>query len=306
MAFMNEYIPKADVEKYQTEFWSERARKGDIRWVMDRSREMYLIWLGHGSGDEVSQNRFLFYRQGRSFCVLIDLVGGEGYEPTDGLRTHYVLLDIGEFTEPDGRFPEALIPQREAIVAAFDEALNAFQTPPVIRDLAVKRNPRSWNTGWQTARPLNGRLVPTNQRFVNERIPKEDMDKYQIASWNHRFGCGNTTWAVDRERKIYLRLLGHGIEEDISRHRFFFYWNRYALRVVVDIVVGGGSEPTSPRSRHFTLLSIGDFNGNSYLFPEALEPQRDALLADLREALAAYREGGIYSESPSFTATFDF
>lgn len=307
MAFENKWITERDMKKRQTPFWSERARAGKFqtRWSEDERRDMYLMWLGHSADDKSSQNTFLFYRQGQSYEVLVDLVGGEGYQVTNALRTPYTLLSINEFgKDRPPLYPGPSIAESEGVVAGFDEAFQVFQTPQLSAYPSVKRNDRSWSAGWKTAKVVSDRLLFDGNGYVNEPISKEDRKKYKIDYWNERTACPNDTWTINRDREIFLRHKEREREVDIPTNNYFFCWSGYLLHVVVNVVSGGCGLPTW---QHYSLESIGDFGAcSSRIFPVDLEPKRSELLDDLRWALTAHRGDGVFSESPNFMATFDF
>lgn len=140
--------------------------------------------------------------------------------------------------------------------------------------------------------------------FVNEPIPEEDIKKYEIAKWDEKYLKGHyqPSWTVDRERDMYLRYICTGHEELCNRWTFSFYWKKYVLSVQLDS--SGGGEWRGTQCRHYDLvrLMISLFDP----LPESLEAHRPEILADLKEALIAFKDLGVLSSSTSHTATFNF
>ncbi len=65
MAFVNEYIPETDKQKYQITDHSNFYRAGAGQWTVDREREMFLVYRG-GYGPEGAQDEkfWAFYWRG--------------------------------------------------------------------------------------------------------------------------------------------------------------------------------------------------------------------------------------------------
>jgi hypothetical protein len=62
--------------------------------------------------------------------------------------------------------------------------------------------------------------------FVNERIPAEDFETYQLREIDKHHVVGGVnarTWTVDRERGMYLRLVANGREEFSHEMEWTFY-----------------------------------------------------------------------------------
>jgi hypothetical protein len=77
--------------------------------------------------------------------------------------------------------------------------------------------------------------------FVNERIPEEDIKKYEIEKLTKRFAKRNFErgWTVDRERDMFLQYVGNEREDRANHWTFCFYWKGHVLSVKV-VITGGG------------------------------------------------------------------
>lgn len=140
--------------------------------------------------------------------------------------------------------------------------------------------------------------------FVNEYIPEDDIQKYEIAKWDKNFVIGHykPSWTVDRDRDVYLRYMSNG-REDYSNHwTFCFYWHGHVLQV--ELIVSGGGQRRGDQWSSYELKGL-----MQPLFkplPAALEAYRQEILADLKEALIAFKEFGVLSNSTAHVATFKF
>ncbi|GHT89758.1 hypothetical protein AGMMS49545_00900 [Betaproteobacteria bacterium] len=154
--------------------------------------------------------------------------------------------------------------------------------------------------------------------FVNERIPQEDMEKYQIEAINRCVVGGvdesiRPSWTIDRERNIYLRRLINETED----HRptgliaWNFFWNSHLFWVETKTLgwkgVRGGQGWLKLRVTKLGLM--GDEHrhvGCSGIldFPEGIDKQQ--LLQDLYDALLAYKSSGIYSTVTTFELELEF
>ncbi|WP_084335417.1 hypothetical protein [Pseudomonas indica] len=134
--------------------------------------------------------------------------------------------------------------------------------------------------------------------FVNEYIPADDVKKYGIEEIDRRFlrTTYQPDWTIDRERNIYLRQVASGREEFASQKDYTFYWGGEIIVVRLDESGGGvrGGEGWC----HYKLIRL-DLPGN-------LQGRRKEVLSDLKEALAAYKDAGVYSATSKHTATFEF
>lgn len=143
--------------------------------------------------------------------------------------------------------------------------------------------------------------------FVNEYIPKPDMEKYQIKQIDQRVArrtCADS-WTVDRERNMYLRRVGAGREEFAHETDWTFFWHGELLWVeleLLEISSNGRNAPCWTRKR-LTKLCVMD--GDSNHLPSRLEPRKAEILKDLEEALLAYKDGGVFSASTTYELFFE-
>lgn len=135
--------------------------------------------------------------------------------------------------------------------------------------------------------------------FVNEYISAEDSKKYDIDGINKRFIVGGTNardWTIDHERGIYLRMVAWGREEFSHQSTWTFYWHGELLVLELENISTTGSTGGT-RSGHKRLRSIE--------IPQHLEPKRAEIIADLKEALTAYKDGGVFATATTYALTFD-
>jgi hypothetical protein len=147
--------------------------------------------------------------------------------------------------------------------------------------------------------------------FVNEYIPAEDIEKYEIKKIDDFFLKGHyqPTWTIDRERNIYLRYLKNGREEAAQDLEFYFYWQGHAifLRVHVD----GGGKRGGPGWSHYSFLRMGRPEVHftvikEILLPDELKQHQAQIIADLKDALIAFKDFGVHSTRTESATTFDF
>jgi len=125
--------------------------------------------------------------------------------------------------------------------------------------------------------------------FVNELVPDEDMHKYRVDEVNadkrfHGAGTISRDWTIDRERDIYLRLIGSS--RSMYRMTWSFYWKGELLVVDLD-QMGGGGKPGEPGWTHWKIRQFD--------IPPHLQPRKAEILGDLESALVAYKDGGTFA-----------
>lgn len=141
--------------------------------------------------------------------------------------------------------------------------------------------------------------------FVNEYIPQEDFEKYDFKTIN---GFSNPAgyWVIDRDREIWLRKFDEERTFDefgdwrggmSGKRTWNFYWKGVLMKVITQRITFTGGGIDEPCWIKLKLLSIN--------LPENLKTQRTIILKDLEKAFVGYREEGIFSESSSFSLTFD-
>lgn len=139
--------------------------------------------------------------------------------------------------------------------------------------------------------------------FVNEHIPEADLKKYGIEEIDKQFIVGGThdmSWTVDRERDIYLRCVARGRFEDSDRSTWTFYWRGELMTVCLKTVDSGSD---GDRYGHgWVRYQLVNCYRQGFFIPDHLLAQRDEIIADLREGLAA-RKGGVYSSKSTYETT---
>ena len=143
--------------------------------------------------------------------------------------------------------------------------------------------------------------------FVNEYIPKEDLEKYDFEKLNVRpkETSGTTParfWVIDRETDIWLRQFY--IESDHTAPQggftgisvWDFYWKGHLMLVKLLILETGGGSRQHCWSRE-KLLRID--------VPPEIENQRSQILQDLEAALTAYKDSGVLSKVTSYSFTLE-
>ena len=134
--------------------------------------------------------------------------------------------------------------------------------------------------------------------FVNEYIPAEDFEKYQLREIDKDHvvgGINSRQWTVDRERDSYLRRLTRGREDWAHMSDWTFRWSGADYTLHLHLIDASGC-PGEPGSVRWALVRV---NGQDAL-SRLPEPKRQ-FLRDLESAFTAYKDGGIYAQSTDFT-----
>ncbi|MCP5439505.1 MAG: hypothetical protein H6958_02615 [Chromatiaceae bacterium] len=131
--------------------------------------------------------------------------------------------------------------------------------------------------------------------FVNERISEDDRKKFgldEVDKWLSNTGkVPNRDWTIDHEREIYLREVNRGREEYRYKSTWHFYWRGELMTVCLETLSAGG-EPGGHGWSHYKLV---DCYLKGFFVSDHLLDRRDEIIADLRDALTAYKGGGIHS-----------
>lgn len=130
--------------------------------------------------------------------------------------------------------------------------------------------------------------------FINERISESDMLQYQIEEIDEKLFAGHTLnkqWTIDRERGMYLRMIKRGREEASNRSTWLFCRNSEYIILELETLSTSGK-----RGGHRELRQ----KLRSIKLPKMLHSCRNAVLADLRDALVAHKGSGIHSTASSF------
>ena len=134
--------------------------------------------------------------------------------------------------------------------------------------------------------------------FVNEYISPEDVEKYHIKEIDKQFFKGHhkPSWTIDREHNIWLRYMTTGHEEFANHWTFSFFWKEKLMDAEFEVT--GGGHRSGNGWRHYKL--------RRFVLSSALKPLEPEIIADLKEALIAFRDFGVRSLSTQCTVTFDF
>lgn len=134
--------------------------------------------------------------------------------------------------------------------------------------------------------------------FVNEYIPAEDFEKYQLREIDKHHVVGGVNardWTIDRERDIYLRQLAQGREEFSHEMVWTFFWHGKTYTLRMDILDTKG-RPHEPGWSQWSLIRV---NANDAL--NGIPEPREQFIADLKEALLTYKDGGYFSRSTDYS-----
>ncbi len=141
--------------------------------------------------------------------------------------------------------------------------------------------------------------------FVNEKVSEQDIEKYGLREINKQFLKGDFEydWTIDRERDVYLRIMGNNWQEP-QEQKVSFYWKGHLLRFDLRMstsgknVRGGKGDCTWSLSSNNTLKTLW--------LPDDLEVHREEVTGDLKQALSAYKDFGRRSVIVDHTAYFQF
>jgi hypothetical protein len=142
--------------------------------------------------------------------------------------------------------------------------------------------------------------------FVNEYIPKEDLEKYDFKNLDVRptEKSGTTParfWVIDREADIWLRQFYMESDHTAPQGGFTgvsvwdFYWKGTLMMVKEEGIASGGGYG-QPRWTRRRLLNIN--------IPPELENKRGEIIQALEAAFTAYRGAGIFSTDTNLPYTF--
>ena len=137
--------------------------------------------------------------------------------------------------------------------------------------------------------------------FVYERIPEADIVSYDLREIDKQFPMATASrWVIDRERNIYLRYMTYDREQP-SHKNFTYFWkgNLFSLRLRSE----GQELPDDKWQTSWGWLGMHE--------PEAeakakFDADRSGFMADLKDALRAYRDGSLSPAYSAHIAEFDF
>jgi hypothetical protein len=131
MAFITEYIPAEDIEKYGIKEVCKFFMVGcyEPHWTIDRDSNIYLRYLKNGREDDVAEHEFYFNWQGHPLFVRLHFEGGGGADTPRWRRfsnlrignpeIHYALQGV--------LLPEELAPSKVKIITDLKEILSAYK-----------------------------------------------------------------------------------------------------------------------------------------------------------------------------------
>jgi len=130
--------------------------------------------------------------------------------------------------------------------------------------------------------------------FINEYISAEDIKKFDIEAINKSYTCGGISrqWTIDRTRNIYLREVAAGVGHSGKNRVWHFYWHGDFIELKIEILSskGGRDEPNWAHKRV-----------HGFQLPDHLRQNHAEILSDLKEALIAYKDGGVFASATSYT-----
>lgn len=137
--------------------------------------------------------------------------------------------------------------------------------------------------------------------FINEYMSPEDKDKYGIAAINMRYTVNGTDardWTIDKGRNIYLRQVAWG-----PRERNLFYqqvWTLFLDGELIEIGLDNLENTGGPHQPCWAHVKVRYMN-----LPPQHAHRHDEVIEILREALLAYKDGGVFGTATDFSLTLD-
>jgi len=125
--------------------------------------------------------------------------------------------------------------------------------------------------------------------FINEVMKADDVQRFNIERIDDRFktdGIYSRSWAVDRDRNMYLRCvarLGKGMD---TQSVWTFYWYEELLKVVLEMYADC-KQSDDLNYPGWKLANISEFDNNE-LSP-GLQPAE--IMEDLQQALEVFQPG---------------
>ena len=124
MAFANEYIPAADIEKYGIKEFDKKNHIAHYEpdWTVDHERDIYLRYVCNEREEFANRHTYAFYWKGTMLMVVVDIDGG-------GVRNgaqwrHYTMWRF--------HLPENLKAHETEIIADLKDAFVAYKVGGVL------------------------------------------------------------------------------------------------------------------------------------------------------------------------------
>lgn len=144
--------------------------------------------------------------------------------------------------------------------------------------------------------------------FVYEKISESDWAEYgldAVAEDCKYWATGSDSWAIDRERKMYLRFMRVAGREypDNTESIYFFYWKGYVLRLKLKPEFEDVDSKVVKKRWSF-IPSMGI--GRAGVFPKELKLKQRDILEDLKDALPVHDAGKILNKDIQVFTEFEF
>ncbi|MDR2636203.1 MAG: hypothetical protein LBC08_05180 [Campylobacteraceae bacterium] len=126
--------------------------------------------------------------------------------------------------------------------------------------------------------------------YVNEKISKEDFEKYNLEKINKRlsYGTPNYQWAIDRDRDIWLREYHFsGDKEDFGaeiRTYWDFYWKGSFVPIETKTI--DKIPPSKNNGIYYCYIKVLKIE-----IPKNIQQYTKEILKDFREALEVSQVG---------------
>jgi len=135
--------------------------------------------------------------------------------------------------------------------------------------------------------------------FVNEYLSKENIAKHRLAAIDKNYFVGaasSGSRTIDRERNIYLLNVWNDREQFKGESGWTFFWQGEWIYLELKLLELS-DQPDGSRCVHWKLLTLES--------PTHLKDQRIEILADLKDALVARKEGSVCATATNFSVTLD-
>ena len=131
MAFANEYISAADIEKYGIKEFDDKNHKAHYEpsWTVDHERDIYLRYVSREHEEFANRHTYAFYWRGTMLIVNVDTNGGGEWRGEQWC--HYTMRRLP--------IPENLKAHEAEIIADLKAAFVAYKELGILSD-STKHN----------------------------------------------------------------------------------------------------------------------------------------------------------------------
>jgi hypothetical protein len=139
--------------------------------------------------------------------------------------------------------------------------------------------------------------------YVNEKISKEDFEKYNLSYIDKRWGGGQFTmhWTIDRDREMWFRLYLTMGDQENSGAEICTYWNFYWKGSLILV------ETKTVDKGRFDGVYYAYFKVLRLEISKEIEQYKQEILKDLKEVFEASNAGGgIYSNANGFKVDLEY